>query len=162
AFVDFIMRDLPPKPPQFDKIVGKNKGLIPLQAAKPRPYTAREAWEAVQGGECVVDLRDPGTYGESHIPGALNVWIDRPQFAEWLEEGRDLAVIDVREPFEWLDGHIEGAIHLPMMESVARRDLVPPDRPKAVLCAGGLRSSTVISALKRHGIQHWYNVTGGM
>src|SRR5256885_5000226 len=82
AFVDFIMRDLPPKPPQFDKIVGKNKGLIPLQAAKPRPYTAREAWEAVQGGECVVDLRDPGTYGESHIPGALNVWIDSPQFAE--------------------------------------------------------------------------------
>jgi len=230
AFVDFIMRDLPPKPPQFDKIVGKNKGLIPLQAAKPRPYTAREAWEAVQGGECVVDLRDPGTYGESHIPGALNVWIESPQFAErvawavppgvpllllapgpsdleravqalsrvgvdevagflqwgmiewkscgfpletvpqitvhdlleWLEEGRDLAVIDVREPFEWLDGHIDGAIHLPMMESVARRDLAPPGRPKAVLCAGGLRSSTVISALKRHGIQHWYNVTGGM
>src|SRR2546425_1032734 len=81
---------------------------------------------------------------------------------EWLEEGRDLAVIDVREPFEWLDGHIDGAIHLPMMESVARRDLAPPGRPKAVLCAGGLRSSTVISALKRHGIQHWYNVTGGM
>jgi len=71
-------------------------------------------------------------------------------------------VIDVREPFEWLDGHIDGAIHLPMMESVARRDLAPPDRPKAVLCAGGLRSSTAISALKRHGIQHWYNVTGGM
>src|SRR5438094_198641 len=189
AFVDFIMRDLPPKPPQFEKIVGKNRGLIPLHSAKPRPYAAREAWEAVQRGECVVDLRDPGTYGESHIPGALNVWIDSPQFAErvawavptgvpllllapgpsdleravqalsrvgvdevagylhwgmiewksggfpvesvpqitvhdlaeWLEEGRDLAVIDVREPFEWLDGHIEGAIHLPMMESVARR-----------------------------------------
>src|SRR2546425_539050 len=81
---------------------------------------------------------------------------------EWLEEGRDLVVIDVREPFEWLDGHIDGAIHLPMMESVARRDLAPPDRPKAVLCAGGLRSSTAISALKRRGIQHWYNVTGGM
>jgi len=71
-------------------------------------------------------------------------------------------VIDVREPFEWLDGHIEGALHLPMMESLTRRDRVPLDRPKAVLCAGGLRSSTVISALKRHGIQHWYNVTGGM
>jgi hydroxyacylglutathione hydrolase len=230
AFVDFLMRDLPPKPPQFEKIVGKNKGLIPLQAAKPRPYTAREAWEAVERGDCVVDLRDPGTYGEGHIPGAINVWIESPQLAErvawavpagvallllapgpsdleravqalarvgvdevlgflhwgmiewksegfpvetvpqitvhdlvdWLEEGRDVTVIDVREPFEWLDGHIEGALHLPMMESVARRDLVPPGRPKAVLCAGGLRSSTVISALKRHGIQHWYNVTGGM
>ena len=230
AFVEFIMRDLPPKPPQFEKIVGKNRGLIPLQAAKPRPYTAREAWEAVRRGECVVDLRDPGAYGEGHVPGAINVWIESPQFAErvawavpagvpllllapgpsdleravqalsrvgvdevtgflqwgmiewkseglaletvdqitvhdlleWLEEGRDLAVIDVREPFEWLDGHIEGALHLPMMESLTRRDRVPLDRPKAVLCAGGLRSSTVISALKRHGIQHWYNVTGGM
>src|SRR5881628_2055338 len=230
AFVDFLMRDLPPKPPSFEKIVGKNRGLIPLVSAKPRPYSAREAWEAVRRGECVVDLRDPGAYGEGHVPGAINVWIESPQFAErvawavpagvpllllapgpsdleravqalsrvgvdevtgflqwgmiewkseglaletvdqitvhdlleWLEEGRDLAVIDVREPFEWLDGHIEGALHLPMMESLTRRDRVPLDRPKAVLCAGGLRSSTVISALKRHGIQHWYNVTGGM
>src|SRR5207249_1630015 len=147
AFVEFIMRDLPPKPPQFEKIVGKNRGLIPLQAAKPRPYTAREAWEAVRRGECVVDLRDPGAYGEGHVPGAINVWIESPQFAERVA---------------WLDGHIEGALHLPMMESLTRRDRVPLDRPKAVLCAGGLRSSTVISALKRHGIQHWYNVTGGM
>src|SRR2546427_5028974 len=76
------MRDLPPKPPKFDKSVGNNTGLIPLQAAKPRPHAAREAWGAVQRGECVVGLRDPGTYGESHIPGALNVWIDSPQFAE--------------------------------------------------------------------------------
>src|SRR2546421_2801756 len=82
AFVDFIMQDLPPKPPQFEKIVGKNRGLIPLQAAKPRPYTAREAWEAVRRGECVVDLRDPGAYGEGHVPGAINVWIESPQFAE--------------------------------------------------------------------------------
>jgi glyoxylase-like metal-dependent hydrolase (beta-lactamase superfamily II)/rhodanese-related sulfurtransferase len=230
AFVDFLMRDLPPKPPSFDKIVGKNRGLIPLVSAKPRPYSAREAWEAVRRGEIVVDLRDPGAYGETHIPGAINVWIESPQFAErvagmipagvpllllaqgpsdleravtalarvgvddvmgflhwgmiewrsegcpvesvpqisvhelleWLEQGRDLAVIDVREPFEWLEGHIEGALHLPMLEAVARRAEVPADRPKAVLCAGGLRSSTTISALKRLGIQGWYNVTGGM
>jgi len=49
-----------------------------------------------------------------------------------------------------------------MLEAAARRAEVPPDRPKAVLCAGGLRSSTAISALKRHGLQGWYNVTGGM
>ena len=230
AFVDFLLRDLPPKPPSFEKIVGKNRGLIPLVSAKPRPYSAREAWAAVRRGEIIVDLRDPGAYGETHIPGALNVWIESPQFAErvagmipagvpllllaqgpsdleravtalarvgvddvmgflhwgmiewrsegcpvesvpqisvhelleWLEQGRDLAVIDVREPFEWLEGHIEGALHLPMLEAVARRAEVPADRPKAVLCAGGLRSSTTISALKRLGIQGWYNVTGGM
>ena len=230
AFVDFLLRDLPPKPPSFEKIVGKNRGLIPLVSAKPRPYSAREAWEAVRRGEIVLDLRDPSVYGETHIPGAINVWIESPQFAErvagmipagvpllllaqgpsdleravtalarvgvddvigflhwgmiewrsegcpvesvpqisvhelleWLEQGRDLAVIDVREPFEWLEGHIDGALHLPMLEAVARRAEVPADRPKAVLCAGGLRSSTTISALKRLGIQGWYNVTGGM
>ncbi len=230
AFVDHIMRDLPPKPSSFEKIVGKNRGLVPLVSAKPRPYTAREAWEAVRRGEVVVDLRDPGTYGEMHIPGAVNVWIESAQFAErvagmvpagvpllllaqgpsdleravaalsrvgvdevlgflywgmiewksegfpvesvpqisvyeladWLAEGRDVAVIDVREHFEWLEGHIEGALHLPMLEAAARRAEVPVDRPKAVICAGGLRSSTVISALKRHGLQGWYNVTGGM
>jgi hydroxyacylglutathione hydrolase len=84
------------------------------------------------------------------------------ELAEWLEQGRDVAVIDVREPFEWLEGHIEGALHLPMLEAAARRAEVPADRPKAVLCAGGLRSSTVISALTRHGIQGFSNVTGGM
>ena len=230
AFVDFLMRDLPPKPPSFEKIVGKNKGLISLVAAKPRPFTAREAWDAVQRGDIDLDLRDPGTYGELHIAGAVNVWIESPQFAErvagmvpagapllllaqgpsdldravqalarvgvdeisgflqwgmiewrsegfpvetvpqitaselaeWLEQGRDVAVIDVREHSEWIDGHIKGAIHLPMLEAAARRAEVPADRPKVVLCAGGLRSSTAISALKRHGLQGWYNVTGGM
>ena len=230
AFVDFLMRDLPPKPPSFEKIVGKNKGLVSLMAAKPRPYSAREASEAVRRGEIVLDLRDPATYGEAHIPGAINVWIESPQFAErvagmvpagvpllllaqgpsdldravpalsrvgvdevtgflqwgmiewrsegfavesvpqitvnelaeWLEQGREVTVIDVREHSEWLDGHIKGATHLPMLEAASRHAEVPADRPKAVLCAGGLRSSTAISALTRHGLTGFYNVTGGM
>lgn len=229
-FVERLMADLPPKPSSFETIVGKNCGIIPLRAAKPRPYTAREAWDAMAGGASVVDVRDPATYGEGHVPGALNVWIESPQFADrvswfvpsgapvllvaqgpsdleravqglarvgvdevvgflqwgliewrseglpvetvpqitvydlasWLEERPELVVIDVREPFEWLEGHIEGALHLPMREALDRRSEIPPDRPKAVLCAGALRSSTVISALKRQGIQGWYNVSGGM
>ena len=229
-FVRFLMDAIPPKPPSFETIVGKNRGTIPLQSAKPRPLSAPEAAEAITQGACVLDVRDPATYGEGHVAGALNVWIESPQFADrvgwfvpngapiiivkeaptdldravqalarlgidevtgflqwgmidwrseglpvesvpqitvhdlagWLEQDRDLAVLDVREPFEWLDGHIRGAIHVPMAEAVARLSEVPADRPKAVLCAGGLRSSTVISALKRHGLRDWYNVTGGM
>ena len=228
-FVEFLMADLPPKPPSFETIVGKNRGLIPLWTAKPRPYSAREVWEALSRGACVVDLREPAAYGEGHAPGALNVWIESPQFAErvswfvprgaslllvaqgpsdleravqalarvgvdevlgflqwgmiewrseglpmetvpqitvydlaaWLEEGRDVVVVDVREPFEWREGHIDGALHIPMTEAVRRLNEIPPDRPKAVHCAAGLRSSTVISALKRHGIKNLYNVSGG-
>ena len=154
-------------------------------------------------------MRSPEEYGQGHIPGAINVWIESPQFAnraglfatpdapvvlvvasptdleraaqglgrigldavagtlqwgmtEWKSQGLpvatvpqisvhdlatmkderpDLVVIDVREPFEWDEGHIEGALHVPMGEALARKDLVPDGRPKAVLCAGGLRSS---------------------
>ena len=50
AFVDFIMAGIPAKPAAFDKIVAKNRGLVPLVAAKPRPYAAREAWEAIERG----------------------------------------------------------------------------------------------------------------
>ena len=229
-FVDFLMEGVPPKPPSFDTIVAKNKGLLPLSSAKPRPFTAKEAWAAVGAGACLVDLRDPATFGEGHVPGAINVWIDGPQFAErvswfvpagapvilapqgpaevdraaaalarvgvddvqgflqwgmidwrseglpietvpqisvhdleqWLDEGREVDVIDVREPLEWTEGHIAQALHVPMLEAVRRRDELAPERAKAVVCAGGLRSSAVISALKRHGVSNFYNVTGGM
>jgi hydroxyacylglutathione hydrolase len=229
AFVDFIMAGIPPKPAAFDKIVAKNKGLLPLAAAKPRPYSAREARTALVGGAVVLDLREVADFGEGHVPGAVNVWLDGPQFAErvagllpagapilllgapsdvdravttlsrvgvdevvgflqwgmvewrsegfpvetvpqitvhdlaaWLEEGRPITVIDVREQPEWDDGHIAGALHLPMFEAVARRAEIPEDRPRAVLCAGGLRSSAVIGALQRHGLGGFHNVTGGM
>jgi rhodanese-related sulfurtransferase len=49
-----------------------------------------------------------------------------------------------------------------MFEAVARRAEIPGGRPTAVLCAGGLRSSAVISALQRHGVGGLHNVTGGM
>jgi len=223
------MAGIPAKPAAFDKIVAKNRGLVPLVAAKPRPYGAREAWDAIERGACVIDVRDVAAYGEGHVAGALNVWIDSPQFAErvagmvpagaplllmgapsdfdravvalsrvgvddvagflqwgmvewrsealpsetvpqitahdlaaWLEEGRDVPVIDVREPAEWDDGHIAGALSLPMFEAVARRAEVPTGKTCAVMCAGGLRSSTVIGALKRQGLGPFVNVTGGM
>jgi glyoxylase-like metal-dependent hydrolase (beta-lactamase superfamily II)/rhodanese-related sulfurtransferase len=228
-FVDFIMEGIPPKPAAFETIVAKNRGLLPLTIAKPRPMPAREAWEAVRLGAMILDLRDPGTHGEGHPAGALNVWIDGPQFPErvagflspstrvimlaqapsdvdravqalsrvgieelvgylqwgmidwrdaalpvetvpqisaWdlhtLLEAGEAVVVDVREPFEWLEGHVQGATHLPMFEAVARAAELPADRPKAVVCAGGLRSSTTISALKRRVPGPWLNVTGGM
>jgi hydroxyacylglutathione hydrolase len=229
-FVDFLMEGVPPKPPSFDTIVAKNRGLMPLASTKPRPYSAKEASAAIAAGACVVDLRDPGTFGEGHVPGAINVWIDGPQFAErvswfvpagapvllvvpgpsdidraaqalsrvgvddvqgffqwgmidwrsdglpietvpqlsvheleqWIDEGHEVDVIDVREPAEWTEGHIARALHVPMLEAVKRREELPSERAKAVVCAGGLRSSAVISALKRHGLTNFYNVTGGM
>jgi hydroxyacylglutathione hydrolase len=229
-FVRRLMTGLPPKPPNFDRIIARNRAQALPSTAAPRPLSATQTQEAIDKGACVLDVRSPEEYGEAHIPGALNVWIESPQFAnraglfvppdtpvvlvvssptdldrsvqglgrigldaiagylqwgmtEWKSQGLpiertpqisvhdlatmrderpDLVIIDVREPTEWDESHIEGALHLPMGEALARRELVPVGRPKAVLCAGGLRSSTVISALSRAGLTDWYNVIGGM
>lgn len=229
-FVRRLMTGLPPKPPNFERIIARNRAQALPLAGDPRSLSAVQAKEAIEKGACVLDVRSPEEYGEAHIPGAINIWIESPQFAsrvglfvspdtpvlvvassptdvprtvqglgrigldavtghlqwgmtDWKSQGfaagrvpqitvhdlatmreerPDLVVVDVRELFEWDEGHIEGAIHLPMGEAVRRLDCLPAGRPKAVLCAGGLRSSTVISALSRAGLTDFYNVIGGM
>jgi glyoxylase-like metal-dependent hydrolase (beta-lactamase superfamily II) len=229
-FVRHLMAGLPPKPPNFERIIARNRARALASPGDPRPLSASEAREALAKGAWVLDVRAPEEYGAGHIPGAVNVWIESPQFsaraglflpadtpivlvaasptdleraaqglgrvglddvagylqwgmtewrsralpiaevpqitvhdlATWREERPELVVVDVRDPFEWDEGHIEGAVHLPMAEAVRRMTELPAEQPKAVLCAGGLRSSTVISALSRQGLQAWYNVSGGM
>jgi hydroxyacylglutathione hydrolase len=229
-FVRRLMTGLPPKPSNFDRIIARNRAQALTVSGPPRLLSAAQTREAVDKGACVLDVRTPEEYGQGHIPGAIHVWIESPQFAnraglfvpaeasvvlvvssptdlertvqglgrigldaiaghlqwgmtEWRSQGLpvevvpqisvhdlatmkeeqpDLVVIDVREPLEWDEGHIEGALNVPMSEALARKDLVPAGRPKAVVCAGGLRSSTVISALGRAGLTNWYNVIGGM
>lgn len=229
-FVRRLMTGLPPKPPNFDRIIARNRAQALSPGGPSRPLSAAQTREAIDKGACVLDVRTSEEYGQGHIPGAIHVWIESPQFAnraglfvpadasvvlvvssptdleravqglgrigldaiaghlqwgmtEWKSQGQpvevvpqisvhdlatmkeeqpDLVVIDVREPFEWDEGHIEGALHVPMSEALARKGQVPAERPKAVVCAGGLRSSTVISALSRAGLTNWYNVIGGM
>jgi hydroxyacylglutathione hydrolase len=82
--------------------------------------------------------------------------------ATMRDERPELLVVDVREPSEWDEGHIAGAVNVSMGQAVERMGELPADRPKAVICAGGLRSSSAISALQRAGMGDWYNVAGGM
>jgi len=75
-----------------------------------------------------------------------------------------IQVLDVREADEWRGGHIDSALqmsfkHLPtMLERLSLR----PQEPVAVVCAGGMRSSTACSVLRSRGFDQVYNVDGGM
>ncbi|MGH7321862.1 MAG: rhodanese-like domain-containing protein, partial [Candidatus Rokuibacteriota bacterium] len=73
-----------------------------------------------------------------------------------------LVVLDVREPFEWEEGHVPGAMHIPMRQVAARLAEIPRDRPIALICRGGPRSSTVGSLLLTHGFTRLLNVWGGI
>ena len=76
----------------------------------------------------------------------------------------DVQVLDVRDADEWAAGTIDSATlasfkHLP---AELDRLSLSPDRPVAVVCAGGMRSSTACSILVRRGFSRVYNVKGGM
>jgi hydroxyacylglutathione hydrolase len=79
-------------------------------------------------------------------------------------------VLDTREQDEWDEGHIQGATLMPYTSLVPQLDIparvnnIPFDRnkPVAVVCASGKRSSTAIGVLKQNGYKELYNVTGGM
>ena len=71
-------------------------------------------------------------------------------------------VLDVRQPQEWADGHIAGAMHITGAELPRRFNEVPKDRPIAVICGSGYRSSVSSSVLAHHGYEKIANVLGGM
>jgi hydroxyacylglutathione hydrolase len=99
----------------------------------------RSSWRAVGGGwEALQDLS-----------------------LEELDRDPDLAVIDVREPEEWATGFVPGAVHIPLARLRDELRLVPSDRPLAVVCESGLRSSTGASLLRAEGFPRVANVPGG-
>jgi hydroxyacylglutathione hydrolase len=88
--------------------------------------------------------------------------VTAPDLQRRLQAERDLLVLDVREPVEWEEGHIAGARHIPMREVPDRAGELPRDRPIALVCRGGPRSSLVGSLLLARGFTNLTNVWGGM
>jgi hydroxyacylglutathione hydrolase len=72
-------------------------------------------------------------------------------------------VVDVREPVEWEEmGYIEGALLIPLGEIATRPPDLPRNRPLAIVCEQGIRSSTAASVLLRVGFTAVANVPEGM
>ncbi len=78
-----------------------------------------------------------------------------------LEEKSDLQLVDVRRPGEYQSGHAPGAINLALATLEKHLSLLDPQRPTAVICQSGYRSSTATSLLARHGFRQLFNVVGG-
>ncbi len=73
----------------------------------------------------------------------------------------EVTVLDVRQPAEWAEGHIEDAHFMTGAELPDRWSELPDDRPLAVVCGSGYRSSVAASLLARHG-RRVFTVPGGM
>ncbi len=78
-------------------------------------------------------------------------------------ENRDLQILDVRRPAEYESGHVPHAVTEPLatLERNVSGLVLDKEKPTAVICAGGYRSSAATSLLQRHGFKNLLNVTGG-
>lgn len=79
-----------------------------------------------------------------------------------LEHDPRLLVLDVRQPQEWVSGHIDNARHITGAQLRERAGEIPADRPVAVVCSTGYRSSVAASVLAHRGHPRVFNVLGGM
>jgi rhodanese-related sulfurtransferase/glyoxylase-like metal-dependent hydrolase (beta-lactamase superfamily II) len=78
--------------------------------------------------------------------------------------GVDLArmeLLDVREQSEWEQGHVDGSLHVPYHELRNGLPELPRDRPLAVICSAGNRSSLAASLLRRRGFDNVVHVADG-
>jgi glyoxylase-like metal-dependent hydrolase (beta-lactamase superfamily II)/rhodanese-related sulfurtransferase len=86
--------------------------------------------------------------------------VDELHFA--LKRGEAPRLLDVRTAGEYEAQHIEGSLHVPLPNLPRRMGELPKDRPLAVICGSGYRSSIAASLLRMAGFSRVQNVMGGM
>jgi hydroxyacylglutathione hydrolase len=74
CFVDQLISGLPPQPPNFERVVGLNRG--PLVTAGPQlfPLAPLQLERAREDGALLVDVRTPYQFDDAHVPGASRGW----------------------------------------------------------------------------------------
>jgi rhodanese-related sulfurtransferase len=72
-----------------------------------------------------------------------------------------MRVLDVREDHEFKSGHVPGAIHVPVKRLPDRVAKLKKDKPYAVICASGSRSTGATHYLLDNGFQGAVSVRGG-
>ena len=119
-----------------------------------------------------------GRIGFDHIMGYLKdgmaalahrqdlVWptlrVNAQMMAEALESNDPPLIIDIRAPREHQAKHIPHSINIPLNHLQERIAEIPRDRPLAIHCAGGYRSSIAVSILNQHGITNLIELAGGI
>jgi hydroxyacylglutathione hydrolase len=145
--------------------------LIPLNAA-----IIVIADTAAQVDESVVRLARVGMENvKGYLEGGVENWrraglpvdsipqVSVDELKEQLATTADLQVVDVRRPAEYGNGHVPRALNAPLatLDRVAGQLPFEKNKPTAVICAGGYRSSAAASLLEKFGFTKLLNVSGG-
>ena len=144
--------------------------LIPLNAAIVIVADSRN-----QVDESVLRLARVGIENvKGYLDGGIESWREAGFAVDAIEQvsvdqlkdqiaNRELQIVDVRRPTEYSNGHVPRAMNAPLSSLDRTIDQLPlhKDKPTAVICAGGYRSSAAASLLQQQGFTNLINVAGG-
>lgn len=88
--------------------------------------------------------------------------LSAPELADLMDSPQAPVLIDVRTAGEWSMRHVEGSLNVPLSRLREQMGEIPHERPVAVQCAGGYRSSIAASLLQQEGIRDVMEVAGGL
>jgi len=145
--------------------------LIPLNAS-----IVLIADTAAQVDESVVRLARVGIENvKGYLEGGIENWwraglpvdsipqVSVSELKEKLATSTELQIVDVRRPAEYGNGHVPRAFNAPLANLGSGAVQLPfeKNKPTAVICAGGYRSSAAASLLEKFGFTRLLNVSGG-
>lgn len=108
AFVEGLLRDLPPQPPNFLTIVAKNQGILPVRNPEPHPLPAGEVAAKLRRGVILLDVRSPQAFGAGYINEAINVPLSYGGFASaatWSVPPEEPIVLVVAHPQQAVEAY---------------------------------------------------------
>jgi hydroxyacylglutathione hydrolase len=100
TFVDRLISDLGPQPPNFKAIVELNRGELLTQAIEVLPLAPAQVDRRLDAGALVVDVRTDLQFDDAHVPGAVCIPALQAGFGTrlaWLADRRQEVVLIGRD-----------------------------------------------------------------
>lgn len=90
--------------------------------------------------------------------------IDTTELDQWLSENinNTVKLVDIRTPAEVAQGAIPGHQHIPMHNLIGEIDELKTHEKVVLYCRSGARSAQATSYFNQNGMEHIYNLRGGI
>jgi hydroxyacylglutathione hydrolase len=94
-FVEELLRELPPRPPNIDRVVSLNRARTAVPPPLPVELDVSALLDEIAAGARVVDGRAPDVFDAGHLPGAINLPAGRSRGtrAGWVLSPEDRLVV---------------------------------------------------------------------
>jgi rhodanese-related sulfurtransferase len=84
TFVETVTANLPPQPPNFERVVAMNRGPLVTTGPQLLPLAPLQVERAWAEGALLVDVRTPYQFDDAHVPGAVCIPIVEAGFGTKL------------------------------------------------------------------------------